>query len=166
MKVLRHYIFTLSVLIFGGVPGTGVTAADMPKEFPFSVTYTTSGTNKVLQQGNGSARSYDHIIIATNDAGKGFLHNLAAYCVGMTYNDPDQAPKGGGACTFTDADGDQLFERYTFTKSTSGEIRFTGTGKYAGIQCQGEWERIASLKAVSEGTFQVIGKKRGTCKLP
>jgi hypothetical protein len=165
--MISKTIFSFTVLLLGIVPGTRVLAADMPKEFPFTVTYTNSGTFKVLQQGNASARSFDHTLIATNDAGKGFLHNVTAYCVGMSYHDQDQPPKGGGACTFTDADGDQLFERYTLTKPTGGEIRFIGgTGKYAGIQCQGEWERIAQPKAASEGTWQNIGKKRGNCKLP
>lgn len=167
MKVLSNNIFSFVVLLLGIVGGARVLAAEMPKEFPFSVTFTNSGTSKVVQQGTGSARAVDHILIATNDAGKGFLHNVTAYCVGMSYNDQDQPPKGGGACTFTDADGDQLFERYTFTRPGAGEIRFIGgTGKYAGIQCQGEFERIAQPKAVSEGTWQSIGKKKGNCKLP
>jgi hypothetical protein len=165
--MISKSIISFTVLLLGIVLGARVLAADMPKEFSFSVTYTNSGTFKVLQQGNGSARSFDQILIATNDAGKGFLHNMSANCVGMSYHDRDQPPKGGGACTFTDTDGDQLFERWTYTQPTAGEIRFIGgTGKYAGIQCQGEWERIALPKAFSESTWQAIGRKRGNCKLP
>jgi hypothetical protein len=164
--MISNRIFSSTVLLSGMVLGSNVLAADMPKEFSFSITYTNSGTAKVVQQGKGSASTVDHILIAANDAGKGFLHNVAAHCVGMFYNDQDQPPKGGGACTFTDADGDQLFERYTVTRPGAGEIKFMGgTGKYAGIQCQGEWERIAQPKAASEGTWQNVGKKKGNCKL-
>ena len=76
--------------------------------------------------------------VTFNDKGAGPLHNGTAVCP-YTLEMIGNAMTAKGQCTWSDADGDKIFNDYTGSVGTSGLFegvnQFTGgTGKYAGIQ--------------------------------
>ena len=140
-------------------------AAELSKKFDFLVTYFTDGTlAPVVEFGEKlKAMGMDQTIMATNDKGEPFLNNMAAKCASMALFGPDQA-EGGGYCAFVDEDGDNIYEKWTYGDRTSGKIMFSeGTGKFAGLECEGTWKRVVSMMAAAPGTFQAVGTKKGTC---
>lgn len=159
----RTNVIVLSLLTIAAFATTA-----SAQEESFSVTYSVGGTANGVDFGEKhKAYTLDFILIARNDADKGFLHNMSAKCIAMAFVDPKDGTKGGGFCSFTDEDGDKLFERWDYTTPEAGTIEFIdGTGKYAGFTCKGNWKRVARLKPAAKGTWQVIGRKTGTCKMP
>jgi hypothetical protein len=111
------------------------------------------------------------MMTAANDSGGGLLHNLAGRC--LTSVLIDRASKTidqHGYCTYTDADGDQVFEKVDINKQALGPVIvgkgewIGGTGKYAGLQ--GVLEiRHNPLKSPTEGVVQGAGKKIGSYRV-
>jgi len=140
-------------------------AAELPKKFDFSVTYFTNGAlAPVVEFGEKQkAIGMDQTIMATNDKKEPFLNNMAAKCASLALFGADQA-EGGGYCAFVDADGDKIYEKWTYGDRNAGKIMFSGgTGKFAGLECQGTWERVVSMQPAAPGTFQAVGIKKGAC---
>ena len=140
-------------------------AAEFPKKFDFSVTYFTNGTlAPIVEFGEKQkAMGMDQTIMATNDKKEPFLNNMAAKCASLALFGADQA-EGGGYCAFIDADGDKIYEKWTYSDRHAGKIMFSGgTGKFAGLECQGTWARVAGMQPAAPGTFQAVGIKKGTC---
>jgi hypothetical protein len=161
LQVARMLLGAFWGLAFVG----GSYAAELPKKFDFSVTYFTNGTlAPVVEFGEKQkAMAMDQTIMATNDKKEPFLNNMAAKCVSLVLFGAEQA-EGGGYCAFVDADGDKIYEKWTYGDRNTGKIVFSGgTGKFAGLECQGTWQRVASMKAAAPGTFQAVGSKKGTC---
>ena len=138
-------------------------------ESTFTITYTNDVPylRSVTLGEQGVARIAEHILIARNDAEKGFMHNTAALCIVLFVDDQEKARKGDGYCTFRDEDGDEIYEHYDYATASSGRVEvFGGTGKYAGVTCGGEWKRLAAPKPPVEGKWQNIGSKTITCQMP
>lgn len=158
-----------NALVLGAIflVGNAAGATALAEEEHFSVTYSNTGTlNKVDFGPNMRAYTVDFITSSRNDSGKGFLHNITGHCIGMKFSGSNVS-NGHGYCTFTDQDGDKLFERWESTRPDGGTITFLdGTGKYSGFTCDGEWSRVANLKPAVAGTWQNIGRKTGSCKKP
>jgi hypothetical protein len=148
--------------------------------FPFSLpvaageeTFTITYTNdvpyvKAVDLGEKRvARIAEHILIARNDAGKGFMHNTAASCIVMFVEDPPKPRQGNGYCTYRDEEGDSIFEHYDYSTASTGKVTVVGgTGKYAGVSCSGEWKKLATPKSPVEGKWQNIGSKTIKCNMP
>jgi hypothetical protein len=156
-------------VLFAALYGMGVAggsyAAELPKKFEFSVTYFTNGALAPVVEfgGNQKAIGMDQTIMATNDKKEPFLHNMAAKCASLVLFGAEQA-EGGGYCAFVDADGDKIYEKWTYSDRHAGKIMFSGgTGKFAGLECQGTWQRVVSMQPAAPGTFQAVGTKKGTC---
>ncbi len=139
-------------------------AEDLPKQGSFAVTYTAAGTfTHTIDLGDGTkVIAYDQRLIATNDSGQGLFHNATADCIGVRGGDARS-----GYCVFTDKDGDKFVEPWSIAPGTKKGTATLGlgTGKYKGIEGNLEWEIVTSLPAAT-GTYNVIGKKRGTYRLP
>ena len=80
--------------------------------------------------------------VSFNDAGKGFMHQMAWNCPGLS-DIIDGMIQTKGNCTLTDLDGDKLYGSWTGKGAVGGEFAGNvdmtgGTGKYAGIQ--GAWQ--------------------------
>ena len=139
-------------------------ADDLPKQANFAVTYTAAGTlTHTIDLGDGTkVVAYEQRLIATNDAGQGIFHNATADCVGVRGGDARN-----GYCVFTDKDGDRFIEPWSIAPSAKKGTATLGpgTGKYKGIEGNLEWEVVTSLPAAS-GTYNLIGKKRGSYRLP
>lgn len=162
--LLQIELLMVGVLCVIGFVGGGY-AAELPKKFDFSATYFTNGTlAPVVEFGaKQKAMGMDQTIMATNDKNEPFLNNMAAKCASIALFGPDQT-EGGGYCAFVDADGDNIYEKWTYSDRNSGAIKFSGgTGKFAGLECEGTWKRVVPMKAAAPGTFQGVGIKKGTC---
>ncbi|MBL8541826.1 MAG: hypothetical protein JNK68_15895 [Betaproteobacteria bacterium] len=141
-----------------------VSAEDLPKQGSFAVTYTAAGAlGRTIDVGDGTrVVAMDNRLIATNDAGQGIFHNATGDCIGV---------RGGetrnGYCVFTDKDGDKFVEPWSVAPGAKKGTATLGpgTGNYKGIEGNLEWEVVTSLPAAS-GTYNFIGKKRGTYRLP
>ena len=139
-------------------------AEDLPKQGDFAVTYTAAGIDThTIDVADGTKVGANIArLIATNDAGQGIFHNATAECVGVRGGDARN-----GYCVFTDKDGDKFIEPWNIApgaKKGTGSLGF-GTGKYKGITGNLEWEVVTSLPAAA-GTYNFIGKKRGSYRLP
>ena len=111
------------------------------------------------------------ILTAVNDAGSGFLHNLAGRCLmSVVIDKVVKTLDQHGYCTYTDADGDQLFAKVDIDKQPLGAVILGkgqwvgGTGKYAGLEGAIEIHH-SPLKSPTDGVVQASGKKIGTYKI-
>jgi hypothetical protein len=158
---LTMFAAGLGTLLTFAPPGA---AEDFPKQGNFAVTYTAAGTHtRTIDLGDGTkVVGSENRIIATNDAGQGIFHNATGECI---------AVRGGearnGYCVFTDKDGDKFVEPWSLAPGAKKGTATLGpgTGKYKGIDGTLEWEVVTSLPAAT-GTFNFIGKKRGSYRLP
>jgi hypothetical protein len=151
----------LSVLLTFVPPGA---AEDLPKQGNFAVTYTAAGTlTRTIDVADGTkVVANEARMIATNDAGQGIFHNATGECLGVRAGD-----SRNGYCVFTDKDGDKFVEPWNIAPGAKKGTATLGpgTGKYKGIDGTLEWEVVTSLPAAT-GTYNFIGKKRGTYRLP
>ena len=159
-------------LVFIVVAAPASAQSSLPKEGSGSLTAYITSTWKVLTLGPGQERTqgtYEGPGVATNDAGQGFMHNVAARCLGSWY-----AEKGAfeehGSCLYVDRDGDQVYTRYRAEGGpglpTRSKGNFVGgTGKYSGIQGSTDATR-SSLRSTMDGTGASISKVTYSYKLP
>ncbi len=113
----------------------------------------------------------DSTLTAMDAEGAAFLHNKTGRCLGTWRIDEAPATfEQHVRCTYTDADGDRIFEQADFEKQplagpTVGVGRWIGgTGKYTGIS--GTFEiRVRDLRPAREGLVQYVGSKQGHYKL-
>ncbi|MFO1206238.1 MAG: hypothetical protein U1E63_11005 [Burkholderiales bacterium] len=165
----KTMLLQVARVMFGALWGMGFAGggygAELPKKFEFSVTYFTNGAlAPVVEFGEKQkAMGMDQTIMATNDKKEPFLNNMAAKCASLGLFGGEQT-EGGGYCAFVDADGDKIYEKWTYSDRNTGKIMFSGgTGKFAGLECQGTWQRVVAMQSAAPGTFQAVGTKKGTC---
>ncbi len=153
---------------------SGANAQQLPPEGKFSITYTSlnAAPVKPIAISKDQEMSVSSLMLtATNDSGGGLLHNLAGRCLSSTLvNKATKIIDTHGYCTYTDADGDQVFEKIDIDKQALGPVTvfkgewIGGTGKYVGLQ--GVFEiRNNVLKSPTEGVLQSAGKKIGSYKI-
>lgn len=138
-------------------------AQEMQKQFDFSVTYHASvNSDMVALADKDFAGSFHGKFIATNDAGGIFMHNMFGNCSYAVVLAKGVLEMSGG-CTYVDKDGDQLYETFKIPPGGGGQLAFIGgTGKFAGIECEGKFETLAR----SQDRSMAIGKKSGSCRRP
>lgn len=149
-------------------------AQQLPAEGKLSVTYTAVNASPIRPIAIGKDQDMSvssSMMTAVNDAGIGLLHNLGGRCLMSTII--DKAAKTfeqHGYCTYTDADGDQLFEKVAFDKQPLGSVMVAkgtwvgGTGKFAGLEGAIEI-RHAPVRSPIDGTMQGAGKKTGSYRI-
>jgi hypothetical protein len=111
-------------------------------------------------------------LTAINVQNAAFLHYQTGRCLGVWFVDePAARYEQHVHCTYTDAEGDQIFERADFETQPLegpqvGSGRWLGgTGKYEGIS--GVFEiRVQGLVSAREGLAQYVGTKEGHYDLP
>jgi len=141
--------------------GGGALAGELPKEGAFKATFIAQGRNTAVQLGAEKwGWTWAGRIAALSDSGMGPYHNMSGDCLGMGVDD-----QGSGYCTYSDADGDMIFERWEEPAAGKGTISaLGGTGKFQGIQYTGDYDYVALPSP--EGTVHLAGRKRGSYKLP
>lgn len=136
-------------------------AQSMPKEFDFSVTYTFATRRTAVDLGAPNvAVAIEGSFVATNDAGGPFMNQMFGQC-SYAFIQASDSPEMLGGCSYEDRDGDKLFESFHMLGGRPGETKFFGgTGKFAGIRCEGKFVPVAASKDRSKG----IGRKTGSCR--
>ena len=128
-------VFGLSLAVFC----TPTTAQQLPKSGTFTIHSGFKAVGETVQPAEG--RVYGAGVfwgVAFNDKGTGPLHNGPAVC-SYTLEIIGSGLTAKGQCTWSDLDGDKIFNDYTGSVEPTGLFeglnQFTGgTGKYAGIQ--------------------------------
>jgi hypothetical protein len=149
-------------------------AQGLAPESAFTVNFTSLVVNGEPTIGIGPDRRaglYEGVLTASNAAGEGLLHNLTGRCLGVFEIDT-----GGGTfeqhghCVYTDADGDQIWERFDFESQPLAPVQIAagrwlgGSGKYDGLR--GEFEiRVRPLRPAHPDFGQVIGSKQGSYRI-
>ena len=147
--------------------GAAALAGELPKEGPYSTSWTFSGPYTAIEIGEDqSAWSSTFTVVIWNDAGEGVLHNMSGNCVGMGSQAPNAPFTDSGYCTYADADGNQIFEHWYEKESGKGTMTMLGgTGKFTGIQAGATYEYVYTPDA-PEGTFNGYGHSKGSYTLP
>ncbi|MBU3031837.1 hypothetical protein [Paracoccus marinaquae] len=153
----------------------GAQAQSVAGEGPFTANFVGLAEADIppLQIGPGRfAGLSNSVMTAMGVENAAFLHNQTGRCLGDWFVDEVAATYEQHVhCTYTDADGDQIFERADFdTQPLDGPRVGTGrwlggTGKYEGIS--GVFEiRVQGLRSAREGLVQYLGTKQGNYHLP
>ena len=151
----------LSLALFAAF-GASALAGELPKQGTYSTTWTFSGPYTLLEVGEDEwAWISNFTLVIWNNAGEGFLHDMTGDCIEI--GGPDR--QTSGYCTYTDADGNKIFEAYTEEEEGKGTATYRGgTGKYAGLQGGGEYE-YTFTPDTPEGTFHGYGGDEGSYTL-
>ncbi len=114
----------------------------------------------------------DATLTAMNAENAAFLDSQTGRCLGSwVVDETARTFEQHVHCTYTDADGDQIFERADFDSQPldaphvgTGQWQ-GGTGKYEGLS--GVFEiRTRVLRSAREGLVQYVGTKQGRFRLP
>lgn len=142
----------------------GASAQALPRQFDFSVTYTfvTSSRNAVETGQNDAATALHASFAVINDAGGAFMHHMFGPCSYVFVQASGKLQLLGG-CNYEDKDGDKLYESIRMAPGGPGELSVTGgTGKFAGLQCEGRFQTVTRSRDGLKG----IGRKTGGCRMP
>ena len=141
---------------------------------PFVINFTSTviGGEPSIQIGPDREKGlYEGVLTASNAEGRGLLHHLTGRCVGIWEIDTEAGTfEEHGNCTYTDADGDQIWEQFDFESQPLTPVQIAsgrwlgGSGKYEGLR--GEFEiRVRSLRPANPAFGQVIGSKEGSYRI-
>ena len=138
---LRNSVVPIAVALFVAWTTCTFAAGDpLPKSGTASIHSGWSSSGQLKDLGDGHAISPGvYWGTSFNDAGKGFLHQMAWTCPGVTiiYNGSYVLH---GYCVFTDSDGDKIYGTSEGKGPAEGldlvgVVNYEGgTGKYRGIQ--------------------------------
>ncbi|MGA2463445.1 MAG: hypothetical protein ABSH06_03710 [Thermodesulfobacteriota bacterium] len=151
---------------------TLVIHAQVPKEGDTSGITSFTGTFMAVAMGHKRVQLiYEVYGVNISDTVQDLLHNASFRCVGSMHAIKNVYEDDTGFCINIRLDGDQVFLTYKASgkMGVGGKARYTyvgGTGKLTGIQGGGEFERISSVRAAAEGTFQGYIRGKGHYKLP
>ncbi len=165
-KALMTFILTLFLLATTGA----VLGEELAKEGSITGKNYISGTFTVIAMGEERLQmNYEGTGTMVNDAGKGFIHLASVHALGTLH-----AVKGAfeetGFLVMTATDGDKVYAAYkssgTLGKAAKGTLTYTGgTGRYTGIQGEGEFTRY-SLRNAKEGVWTSVSIVKASYKLP
>jgi hypothetical protein len=145
--------------------------AQIPKEGASSYIIGFSGTYKTVAMGQERFQmTYEVLGVIVSDASDCILQNASLRCVGSYHAIKGTYEDDSGFCVCTRPDGDQLFTSYKASGKLGavgkGTVTYVGgTGKFIGIQGNGEFTRI-SLRPAAEGTLQGYNRVKDYYKLP
>ncbi len=146
-----------------------VQAQSMPPEGAVSVTFTATQILPLKPMPIGGGKEFvviNQAMAASNDAGNPVLHNMGGRCQLTRLADPSaKTVEVHGFCTYTDKEGDQIFEQCDFLPGAPNNCKvFGGTGKFESLQAA-LVITIDLLKSNFDGISQVVGHKKGTYKI-
>ena len=174
-KRRRRGVATLGLAIILTIsPYLPANAQSVAGEGTFAANFVGYAANEVEPLQIGTDRFYglvDSTLTAMNADNAAFLHNQTGRCLGSwTVDETAKTFEELVNCTYTDADGDQIFESATFDRQSLdaphvGTGRWLGgTGKYEGLT--GLFEiRTRTLRSAREGLVQYVGTKQGQYSL-
>jgi hypothetical protein len=143
-------------------------AADLPRQGDDA--YTTDYiviSSKSMKLADRTVSIVDFSGVSRNDKGSGMFHRMGVRCIGLGESGNPQAVSRG-ACTDTDADGDQIFTTYESRiadgKPVGVHVFVGGTGKYMGMTGRADYSVVPIKSADGTGMFSV--PHRASWKLP
>ena len=158
-------VLVLSVLLVGSV--SIAHAAGIAPEGPIDSDFTWTARQQTMPTAGGmEAFTAEAFLVLTATSPGSVLNKLAARCLMAGKQDPKGSEyHSSGSCTFTDADGDQIFETFEETSGAGGTGKLVGgTGKFAGIT--GDHTITEEFfGSPTEGVYQGVGHKKGSYKI-
>jgi hypothetical protein len=147
----------------------GTQAQTLSPEGPLSVTFTSTQMPPAKPMPIGGGKEFvlaNSAMAASNDAGNPVLNNMGGRCqLARTIDTAANTVETHGYCAYTDAAGDQIFEKCDFLPGAPNKCELTGgTGKFEGLQAS----IIITTEVVKsnyEGILQIVGHKKGTYKI-
>ncbi len=163
----------LAVIVF--LPWFGQACAQsVTGEGPFAANFVGYAQTDVepLRVGPGRLVGVtDSTLTAMSADNAAFLHNQTGRCIGKwTVDEAAETFEQRVHCTYTDADGHQIYERADFDRQPLNAPRvgtgrwLGGSGKYEGLS--GVFEiRTRTLRPARKGIVQYVGTKQGHYRL-
>jgi hypothetical protein len=150
--------------------------AQIAKEGSYTGMVFFSGTFKTIAMEKERVQmSYEVNGISKGQDENSPLYNATINCLGSLHAIKGAYENDSGFCAYTRPDGDQIFMTYEAKGklgvtdggvSANGTAKIVGgTGKFAGMQGSGEFERH-SLRATAPGTFNTFNVVKGSYKIP
>ena len=140
-------------------------AEGIPPEGPIDSVFTWTARQQTMPTAGGmEAFTSEAFLVLTAASPGSILDKLAARCLMAGEQDPmGSAYRSTGSCTFSDADGDQIFETFDETDGAGIGKLVGGTGKFAGITGEHTITDEA-FGSPAAGVWQGAGHKKGTYK--
>jgi hypothetical protein len=167
MKIKGLTLLT-TLVVFGSF---GFAQAQIPKEGASSYIIGYSGTYKTVAMGQDRIQvTYEVLGVIISDTGDCILQNASLRCIGSYHVIKGAYEDDSGFCVCNRPDGDQIFTSYKSSGRLGavgkGTVTYVGgTGKFVGIQGNGEFSRI-SVRPAAEGTVQGYNRVKDHYKLP
>lgn len=169
---IRLIVLGAALAVGGVLPLAPAEAQDLAKEGRIDAVVTDTTTGKGLDLGgNRVLYALDSVLVARGADGAGdggVLDGMTGHCLGLEEVESDTgAGTLNGHCTYTDADGDKIFEalrieRPSGGEEASGKATLTGgTGKFEGIRGEVTHTRRL-LPSPTDGVYPGIGRITGS----
>jgi hypothetical protein len=162
----------LLMLLLSITTGTAI-AAEMAKEGSGESMSAFSGTFKAIPMAKERVQmNYETFGVVTEAVPESPMYNATMHCLGSLHGVKGIYDNDSGFCSYTRPDGDIIFLTYSAKGQLgggAGKGTFTivgGTGKCAGIQGGGEFDRLSGFRPSAKGTFQGMNKAKGNWKIP
>lgn len=155
----------IASLLFLGMAGA-VWAEGLPPEGPIDSVFTWTERQQTIPTAGGmEAFTGEELLVVTAASPGSVLDKLAARCLAMGQQSKDGAHfEQKGSCTFSDIDGDHIFDTFEITNGTGTGKLVGGTGKFAGIT--GEYALTSTyFGSPADGVAQGVGRKKGAYKI-
>jgi hypothetical protein len=167
----KTFVMVILTLFLSAIVGN-VFSEEIAKEGSGTGMSIASGKYKIhqIEEGTGFV-SWKQKGVSVRDSGEGPFHNMSQNCIGVQLWEKGVG-SGIGYCVGITPDGDKIL--YQITQENvkpgpglkKGKYKFIdGTGKFAGIEGGGEYTQY-SVQPAEEGTYQNVGKTKGSYKLP
>lgn len=141
---------------------------NIPKEGNYEFDFCVIGRGKSFSAGDNLFVLHYELDANVNSVPPGrAFDRMGSRCYGL-YINLNGKPRESGICELTDLDGDKWWMDYRGTWDGGGGAYTAahGTGKYEGINLQGEYHIDNSWgKASTELSFQGCNRNKGTYKL-
>ena len=169
---MKNVTITLILTFVLSVSVGSVTGEEITKEGTDSSLSIFSGTwNNIPLEENTFILSWEQKGVNLDESGGGPFHNSSGNCAGISiYVSGVGSIKG--YCVFIAPDGDKYLAEVTEENSSlepglkKGRYKYIGgTGKFAGIEGEGEYTYY-NVQPAAEKTYQQVSKAKGSYKLP
>jgi hypothetical protein len=169
MSIRRNLLVVSSLAAIAIPTVSSAYAQGLAAEGTVSVTFTATQMPPAKPMPIGESKEYtlmNMAMTASNDEGNPILNNMGGHCLfNRTVDTSAKTTEQHGFCTYSDNDGDQIFEKCDFMPGGPSNCQFTGgTGKFSGLQAD-VTITARPLKSNYDGIAQILGHKKGTYKI-
>jgi hypothetical protein len=137
-------------------------AQDAGSEGPIDANFTWSVVDLASIPAGADAAVHlreAHIVITGKEPG--LFDRLGGRCL-MLVNAAGESFESTGSCQLADAEGNQIFERIEEVGGQGHAVITGGTGKFAGLSGEYDFDTSGWYTSLREGMDQGVGTKTGT----